>query len=267
MDNHNHYKQKRSQNKTKTTKIRPKKTIWVIFLICLGLFTLVFIATSSYFKINEYKIYGNNQISDQKIISIVEEQRLNYWLLNKDQLHENLKEVHWIDEVVKLTKDFPNTVQIEISERKETAVISANKQDQFYTLASDLVVLDKIDENSNEFPEITGIVADFGEIRRGENLYQNESETTTEIFNAINDYEIDNIDEIQFTETTSEEKEIVLYLHNGSKVKMGYLEEIDEKFYALSQLKAELLQADDDYYLDLKVPEYPVLSQQESEDD
>ncbi|ACB84889.1 cell division protein FtsQ/DivIB [Natranaerobius thermophilus] len=253
---------------TKNKKIRPKKTIWVVLLICLGLLALVFIGTSSYFEIDEFFFHGNHRIAKGELKSTLEKQNLNYWLFDQQKFKNNLLSNRWIKQVTKIDKEFPNKLYVEIEEREGQALIRDEEQEKYYTVSSDLVVMERYQENPGQLPMITGLnEGQFEKVSEGEQLTEDFSEPMVEVFELLKKYELTSISEIRLTEFRYSQSSggMMLYLTDGSQVKIGELRKLNDKFRVLSKVKSELKQKSDDYYLDLRVPEYPVLVDKEQD--
>ena len=237
---------------TKNKKIRPKKTIWAVLFIAIGLLALVFVMNSSYFVIDDVLISGNESVTDDNIKEKVFNKEINYWLLNKQELMNVILENHWIKEVQTIKKRFPNELYLEIEEREPQAVWICEGIN--YIISEDLVILEKQSNYPRNLPYLTGVELLKQEINIGKSIDQELSPYTEKLFNYLSKYGVENKSEINL-----DNGEIRFYLSDRRLVKLGEPQEIKEKVRALDNVQNDLQQRDSSYHLDLRVPKYPIL--------
>jgi len=236
--------------------VKPKKKrklIFLILLLFLGLCTLVFISKSSYFEINEIYIQGNKEVTDEKIVEIVKKYNDNYWLLDEQELKQAVSDHYWIYNVDNIQKEFPDQLYIEVSERSPRGITSKNGR--YYLLSSDLIVLKEVEGYNHRLPYISGLEIP-SEIEVGTNLGGDISSDVAEMLRMMPQVQSGLISEINLD---LEKNEINLYTREGTFVKLGELTKLEEKLTALDKLSEKLPGENSQYYLDLRVPQYPVL--------
>ncbi len=234
-----------------------RKAIWVIIPILLGLIALVLFGRSSYFEIDEVYIEGKQELNREDIMEKVDEQELNYWLINLEKLEESLKDNHWIKETPLLKKEFPNTLFINVSERRPAAVWRSGET--YYKVSSDLMILEREEQPSGQYPYLSGFELSEGEAKIGEKLHKDLSSKFEILFEEILARDIMEVDEIYKHNL----QQVKLFIPGERVVRLGRLEQVEEKMHAFSLVKEEYYQKSSDYVLDLRVPEQPVLIQPE----
>ncbi len=268
---------KTEEKEEKPQKISKKIRNWALILLCLGLFTLVFLSHTSYFEIDNVIITGNQRIEANKVLDKTGLKGKNILLVDRNSISEEISANKWVKDV-DVTTSLPNEVTIELEERKPTAV-TPHEDNSRLVISSDLIILDKILEDNND-----NIGEDYGYDDNQLPLIRGlEPNSSTEGYDAG--------DKLNFNEVDPEKEEKisnVLYLgekyvpdrtlelifHNGNKielltdfglkVRLGKLEKLEEKYSVLAAILPELEgeEKNKEYeHLDLRVPEYPTLKE------
>ena len=107
------HKNRISQKKKKRTK-RILKWTSIIVLVIIG---LIFTLTSPLFNISKIEVKNNNALSEEKIISLSGLSKgQNIFRFLKSDIEKNIKEDNYIEDV-KIDRQLPGTVVIEVKER------------------------------------------------------------------------------------------------------------------------------------------------------
>lgn len=185
-----------------------------------------------HFQVKHVKITGCNKVSP---LDIIERANVNVptnlLLLRLEEIGERLGENPWVDEV-ELKRVFPDTLEIEISERRPVAVVSS---DALYYVDRKRILFKKVTGNDPiNYPIITGIeryiYSEDDRILLGKTLdlieWTTEPHTTSFNFPKIANIHVDkNTGLTLFT------------LNRGIQVEMG-LNGFKEKFERLRRLVA-----------------------------
>ncbi len=163
--------------KNKIHKIRPKKSIfkkpifWYSFLFLILLSVAVyFLLFYQKFQVKNITILGNEKANGQEIENIVLNETnkkiinfLNFnlisesiFLVNTENIKKQVLDMFPVIEDVKTDKNYPDSVNVQIKERKPFAVfVSQNNKDYFY-----------IDESGVVFEKLQGFEQNMTAIRQ-----------------------------------------------------------------------------------------------------
>lgn len=120
-------------------EIKKKKTqkLLKILVLLVGVFLLYFFLFSDYFQIKTVEIKGINKISQQKFENILNDYRYsrklllfsrnNLLLFSKNKFRQRIGDSYLL-ESMKIDKDFPNTLKIEIQEKKADIILINDTQ-------------------------------------------------------------------------------------------------------------------------------------------
>ena len=144
-------------------RIKRKKSIlknrffWLfilIFIIAGGFFYLLFL--SSFFQIKEIKISGNQKVLAQDLENLVESQiakkiafftTKSIFLINSKKINNIILGDFPQIEKVKFKKDFPDTLDISVEERKPVAIFYQN--DNYFLIDKNGIVFEKVSESTS----------------------------------------------------------------------------------------------------------------------
>ncbi|UMZ73261.1 cell division protein FtsQ/DivIB [Natranaerofaba carboxydovora] len=250
-------------NKNHKFKIK-KIRIWVLLLLCLGLFTLVFMSNSRYFEIKNVKISGNEKVSSERLINDMELKGENILFFGEKTTEERILENKWIKKV-EINTILPNKVEVDIAERTPIAVYEIEDSDKL-VLSSDLVILDEYASREG-LPIINGINLDavVESYEPGDSLKKltskdEEIEVLSNVLDKLTSSTSVFISEIVIVS----DSEINLFTEKGLKVKMGKPEELETKYALIEKIIPEVEEKKGQQnfrHLDLRVPKYPVLKE------
>lgn len=219
-------------------KIKKKKTglIFIIFLLLISIFFILYTKTS-FFHISNIEVFGNEQISDDKLIlaSGVTTGE-NIFKINLKSAKENIK-LHPYTKNVKVKRKLPNKIAIHIEERKEAAVIV--HIGSYIYIDDEGIILNILSEKKdNKCITISNLEIEEAEIGK-EIIFNND-----EMNNLILEF-IDSCTKLGLAETFNqvsfdEDGEITIYLENGQEVAFGTLDDVKYKLNFLQAILKEL---------------------------
>jgi len=168
---------RKRQLKNKIYKIRPKKSIFKKPAFWFLLLFLILISTAVYFllfyqklQVKNIIISGNEKAGSQEIENIVLNETnkkiinfLNFnltsksiFLVNTENIKKQVLNMFPVIENIKIDKNYPNSISVQIKERKPFAVfVSQNNEDYFY-----------IDEGGIVFEKLQGFPQNMTAIRQ-----------------------------------------------------------------------------------------------------
>ncbi len=211
--------------KKKKKIIRMKRTIIVLIVLFTILITLGL--TLPNFNLAEVKVSGIEVISEEAIISTAAlESGTNIFKINTTKVEDELKGNTYID-AVKVTRKLPNTISIEITERKVAFYIEGAEGN--YVIDKSGRVLGKKETiDSANVLRIEGIAEEnlvIGELIQGEEIKRSEGVKT------IYDFLVQKGFFEQYSISKLEIKDFVdfkLYV-NDAYIKLGTSENMNEK--------------------------------------
>lgn len=229
------------KNREETVRKR-KSTLKIIkwatlSIILLG--ALIYILLSPIFNIKDVKVSGNNQISQQEIISLSEiELNENTFKLNKKKMINNIKTKGYIENV-NIKRILPDKIEIIIKEREPKFMLAyANS---FAYINGQGYILE-ITSQKKDLPLITGFTTEIEDIHEAKRLSNNdlvklgdliqiiESADANEIGNLITKIDISNKEDYVFV-LEKEKKTVHMGDLTNLSTKMSYIKKIinDEK--------------------------------------
>lgn len=209
-------------NNKKKKKINNKKLNRIIkctSFIVLGIVLLIFLMVSPIFNIENIEIEGNSILSNEKIISLSEIHiDENIFRINKMSVKEKIKSNAYVENV-EISRKLPNTIQIQIKERKVKYMLEY--ADGYVYVNSQGYMID-ISKDKKEVPIIIGYSTENTDIAIGNRL-KNEDLKGIEMANKI--VEVANSNEITSLITKidiSNSKNYTLILETeGKKIYLG----------------------------------------------
>lgn len=211
-------RRKDEDRKIQKKKRRNKKILKWTSIIVLVVIGLVFTLTSPLFNINEIKIENNSALSDEKIISLSGLSKgQNIFRFLKSDVINKIKEDNYVEDV-KISRNLPGTVVIDIKERNRDFSLKflngyAYINNQGYVL--------EIADNEIGATVIQGIQTSEENIVPGNRLDTEDLkklEVAIEIMTIAKENEINN--KIK-TIDISDKNEYILYLEDNKMANLG----------------------------------------------
>jgi potra domain protein, ftsq-type family len=215
----NNEKRRSSLEKIQRKKRREMIFIVTLFLIVIATFSLLF---SSYLKLKNIQIEGNNQITNEEIMEAGNiNTNLRTWSIKDGEIQNNIKSKFDIFKSVKVESKLPSTIKIKVEEYN---FIAQNKKED----GSFEIIM----ENGKPYS---------GKIRNNYNLpildkFNDDSTKLEEVYKNLN-----NLKEevrLQISEIINDQGDnVIIYMKDGQKIKalrasfsekLNYYEEISK---------------------------------------
>lgn len=234
---------KKTKKLTKKQEIARKKRKAFLRLVKWATLILLLIGggigflLSSFFNIKKIEIVGNNKLTRDEAISLSQiEIEENTFKLSKNKIEKNIKQNAYV-ESVKIKRNLPSTILIEIEERVPTYMITfANA----YAYINNQGYFVEISKEKLELPIITGYATKEEDIQLGERLCTEDLQKLDDILQIMKAAESNEIANIVTKINISDKQDYVLELKSEKKTvhvgdtsnlstKMLYIKEIIEQ--------------------------------------
>lgn len=236
-------KKKKTKKLTKKQEIARKKRKAFLRLVKWATLILLLIGggigflLSSFFNIKKIEIVGNNKLTKDEAISLSQiEIEENTFKLSKNKIEKNIKQNAYV-ESIKIKRNLPSTILIEIEERVPTYMITfANA----YAYINNQGYFVEISKEKLELPIITGYATKEEDIQLGERLCTEDLQKLDDILQIMKAAESNEIANIVTKINISDKQDYVLELKSEKKTvhvgdtsnlstKMLYIKEIIEQ--------------------------------------
>lgn len=236
-------KKKKTKKLTKKQEIARKKRKAFLRLVKWATLILLLIGggigflLSSFFNIKKIEIVGNNKLTKDEAISLSQiEIEENTFKLSKNKIEKNIKQNAYV-ESVKIKRNLPSTILIEIEERVPTYMITfANA----YAYINNQGYFVEVSKEKLELPIITGYATKEEDIQLGERLCTEDLQKLDDILQIMKAAESNEIANIVTKINISDKQDYVLELKSEKKTvhvgdtsnlstKMLYIKEIIEQ--------------------------------------
>lgn len=236
-------KKKKTKKLTKKQEIARKKRKAFLRLVKWATLILLLIGggigflLSSFFNIKKIEIVGNNKLTKDEAISLSQiEIEENTFKLSKNKIEKNIKQNAYV-ESVKIKRNLPSTILIEIEERVPTYMITfANA----YAYINNQGYFVEISKEKLELPIITEYATKEEDIQLGERLCTEDLQKLDDILQIMKAAESNEIANIVTKINISDKQDYVLELKSEKKTvhvgdtsnlstKMLYIKEIIEQ--------------------------------------
>lgn len=115
----------------------------VLFLILAGALSWLFFATP-YFEIQDIEILGQSDEIKEKVKNIIGQNNENFFLLNSINISKNIEEIFPQIKKLAVKRNFPNSILVDIEERKEVGVFCfGNNNSSCFLISDDGVIFKK----------------------------------------------------------------------------------------------------------------------------
>lgn len=220
-------------------RIKIIKTIGIIILI-LGL--SVVLLSSSLFNIKNIEVSGNKKLSEEKIISLSSlELYTNIFKFRKSDIKENLRENAYVQDA-KITRKYPNTVNIEIVEREARYMLQF--ADSYVYINNQGYMLD-ISNEKLDIPIIVGFTTDLSNIKAGNRINVDDLKKMNNVIKIYDSAKANELSELITKIDISDSKNYTIELESkGKTVYLGECEDYADLKTRMLYLKALLEQSD-----------------------
>ncbi|MFB3894892.1 MAG: cell division protein FtsQ/DivIB [bacterium] len=231
------------RNKRHIAKEKEPRRIWVTILhgfitlivssiaILAGIQLFLFLFYSSYFNLSRIEVSSMKEVDKQEILALVNiKPNSNLLTLRTGAIINKVSAHPWVEKV-RIQKQLPNRVRIEVLERKPIAVICG--KDNFGIDAAGYLLPDIRLEEVRNLPLIT--VADNAFTSNPERI------TTPAMTNALfaiqylRDNNLSFMKEISELNIVSPDNLVIYTLHEGTEIRLGN-ENLEERLVKLQQV-------------------------------
>lgn len=229
-----------------------------IFLL-LVIICVYFFFHSSFFQVDTIEVTGNSTVSQQEIIDMARiESGIKLFEAN-EKLISQAVELHPMVKQAQLVRHLPRTLEIKVTERIMWAVVPG--VDEFFVVDTEGVCINKLLQfPSTEVPVIT-IEPVPQQVIMGQALEPRGIDLIRKVWEGLSDRERDQVSDFNFTVAG---QELTIYTLEGTEIKFGVDERLDEKLSALSQvfqLEQDFMKTgqEDLIYVDVRYKGQPVV--------
>ena len=230
-------------------KRKKARTIKIALIIILFVAICIILASSEIFNIKKISVEGVDKLTDKEIISysniIIGE---NTFKTNLNKAKIQIKENPYVKRV-DVKRQFPNTILIQIEERKEKYALQL--AESYVYVDSQGYILEISKENKN-IPILLGIITDLSNIKPNDRLVKEDLlkfDMVNKIVENCKSYEIDNLlTKVDITNTSS----FILYLETESKkVFLGDATNLNTRMLWLKSILEQTKEKKGTIYLDM----------------
>ncbi len=229
--------------KLKEKRKRKTRIQLVILLVAFFiLVTLILYFSSSYSKINEIEVTGNQYLSSTEIVTWSEIQQDDFFItLSKKRTTEQLMEHEEIKDVT-IDKKFPNKLVINV---EENGMVGYIKQDDTYlpVLESGMIV----ERSATKTPTALPILYNFQQDQYLEKFTQQLNEMPKEVTDLIS--------EVHYAPSEQDPTQIYMYMSDGNKVN-GSITDLAEKMSYYPNIVANISPLGTKGVIDIEVGAY-----------
>lgn len=211
-----------SKNPSKSRQFISKRNIVRGLIGLFSILMLIFIINSPLLKIGYVKVTGNSYLPREDVLQIARiKEPLNIFSVQTDVIQDYLQSDLRID-TAKVWRDFPNCLNIEITERLPVAVMNCNYG--YVNLDKNSVVIDVYtDVKKIQKPVITGIV--LQDVYIGDSVNDDTVEKILVYLGLLDNDVLGQIRQVNM----ADREHIELYTVKGTKIILGNLEDIEKK--------------------------------------
>ncbi|MGL5150783.1 MAG: cell division protein FtsQ/DivIB [Clostridium sp.] len=239
---------------------RKKKIRKTIFLLTLTGIVLVGVAyKSSLFNIKKFQVVGEKNLTEEKILDLVNGlEGENIFLINSKEVENALKAIPYVEEV-KVKKKYPNTLVLDVNQQNASYYI--NRGDEFLILSDDLHLIDKeFDLTIPNIMELHGVNIEAQEVGKRINEIDERTKQVVEMFYKINSLEkvtkkITSLDITNLNEIKVNIDEVQCLLGSDENI----LDKMEFVFDALSEKNTVITKG----YIDIRSLGAPIIKTEE----
>ncbi len=210
-----------SKNPGKSRQFISKRNIVRGLIGLFSILMLIFIINSPLLKIGYVKVTGNSYLPREDVLQIARiKEPLNIFSVQTDVIQGYLQNDLRID-TAKVWRDFPNCLNIEITERLPVAVMNCNYG--YVNLDKNSVVIDiYTDAKKIQKPVITGIV--LQDVYIGDNVSDDIVKKILVYLGLLNDEVLNQIRQVNIVN----KDHVELYTVKGTKIILGNLNNVEK---------------------------------------
>ena len=210
-----------SKNPGKSRQFISKRNIVRGLIGLFSILMLIFIINSPLLKIGYVKVTGNSYLPREDVLQIARiKEPLNIFSVQTDVIQDYLQNDLSRDSA-KVCRDFPNCLNIEITERLPVAVMNCNYG--YVNLDKNSVVIDiYTDAKKIQKPVITGMV--LQDVYIGDSINDDTVKKILVYLGLLNNEVLSQIRQVNI----ADKEHIELYTVKGTKIILGNLEDVEK---------------------------------------
>lgn len=210
-----------SKNPGKSRQFISKRNIVRGLIGLFSILMLIFIINSPLLKIGYVKVTGNSYLPREDVLQIARiKEPLNIFSVQTDVIQDYLQNDLRID-TAKVWRDFPNCLNIEITERLPVAVMNCNYG--YVNLDKNSVVIDiYTDAKKIQKPVITGMI--LQDVYIGDSINDDTVKKILVYLGLLNNEVLSQIRQVNI----ADKEHIELYTVKGTKIILGNLEDVEK---------------------------------------
>lgn len=240
-------------------KSTPRRLFRASIFLLLAMTCVYFFLHSSFFKVDTITVTGNSAVSQQDIIEMSGlEKGINLFTANEKlvsravELHPMIKQAH-------LVRRLPRTLEIQVSERTMWAVMPAGNE--FLIVDDEGFCIDK----SLLFPSLDLPVITVEPVPQriilGQAVESQGIVLIRKVWEGLSEKERGKVSDFHYTVSN---QELIIYTVEGTEIRFGKDERLDEKLSAMSQvfqLEQEFSESGQEtlIYVDIRFQGQPVV--------
>ncbi len=211
----------KTKKTTKKQEIAKKKRRSIVrfikwtSLIIIFMGGTVYFLLSPFFNIKNIKIQGNQKLTTEELTSLSQVQlNENMFKMVKSKVKKNIKQNAYVENV-KIKRELPDTITIQVEERTPTYIISfANA----YVYINNQGYFLEISKNKLELPIITGYLTQESEIYEGSRLCLEDLQRLESILQIMKSAESNDIAKLVTKINIADKQNYILELKEEKKI-------------------------------------------------
>lgn len=239
---------RKSQTPKKKNKGKHKKKIirlviyitlvmFVLSLLCLLVFGIYKLSTSSKYVINNITFEGNVKYNNEDLREVLGiSEGVNLFKVSKSEISKNLEALPYIQKV-KISKDFPDTLEIKIIEHTSFFFAYNKETNKYVKLTAEGIILEECDIEAKEDNELIVFGINFDHELKGE-IVEVEKKKLLNYIEIKEKYDKENIDKL-ITSIEFKEGKIILTLNHDINVIINN-EDLSYRLNFLKKILAEI---------------------------
>ncbi|MEG6616433.1 FtsQ-type POTRA domain-containing protein [Peptococcaceae bacterium 1198_IL3148] len=194
------------------------QAVFFVLLICFSTYVLL---QSPLFNVRNIQVVGRSEISQQELVKLSGiVLGTNIFKLDLKTGQEKISLLPAVKEV-ELTRKFPSTIIISITERQPVAFLPLNKS--FIEIDNEGIYLRQGEINKKDIPIITGFTID--EVKPGQKVSDEKVDIALMVIDQLPEKLVSQLSEIHI----DQHNKIIIYTINGIQGRLGLPTEIAQK--------------------------------------
>lgn len=222
---------KKHPSKKRRKVVLRKYFLFAIILIILYLFVF----KTDYFSVKNIEVVGNKKLSNSEIIKAsLCNKGENILKVNTRTGEESIRRLPYVKDC-KIKRKFPNTIIIQVEERKEIAAIPYSNLVALIDKEGYVLTIEK-DSKNIKLPRLIGLSK--VEVKIGDNVFHQVKIENIEQFIVLSD-KLGLLDKIEYIDF-SDEKNVTFQINQDTNVAFGHLDNVKYKLDFLIKILEDL---------------------------